>query len=87
MGLVLFGIVWSPLSMLIDALHGRLSRRFEFEADAFSKSTMGDGKPMITALKQLAKGHLAHLTPHPFHVALHDSHPPILERLQALAGK
>jgi STE24 endopeptidase len=87
MGLVLFSIVWSPLSLLIDMLHGRLSRRFEFEADAFSKSTLGDGLPMITALKQLAKGHLAHLTPHPFHVALHDSHPPILERLHALAAE
>ena len=36
------------------------------------------------ALLRLSKDHLAHPTPHPFHVALHHSHPPILERVAAL---
>jgi STE24 endopeptidase len=39
---------------------------------------------MIECLKKLSRDHLAHLTPHPFYVWLHHSHPPVMERITAL---
>ena len=84
MGLVLFMIVWKPWSVLLDVLHGTQSRRHEFVADAFSREACGDGGPLISALSRLSKDHLSHLTPHPFYVQLHYSHPPVVERLEAL---
>ena len=84
MGLVLFMILWQPWSVLLDVAQGWLSRKHEFEADAFSRAAMGNGAALAAALKRLSKDHLAHLTPHPFYVGLHYSHPPLLERLRAL---
>lgn len=84
MGFVLFTIVWKPVGLLLDLLHGRQSRKHEFEADAFAAKAVGSGAPLSTALKHLSRDHLSHLTPHPWYVALHHSHPPVLERLAAL---
>lgn len=86
MGLVLFGIVWKPAAILLDLIHGRFSRKHEFEADAFAAKAVGDGAPLATALKRLSRDHLSHLTPHPWFVALHHSHPPVIARLEALAS-
>ena len=87
MGLVLFSMVWKPAGVLLDLLHGRLSRRHEFEADAYSAQAMGGPGALMAALKRLSRDHLSHLTPHPWFVALHHSHPPVLARLEALKGQ
>ncbi len=86
MGFVLFSIVWKPAGLLLDLLHGLLSRRHEFEADAFAARAVGGPEMLIAALKRLSRDHLSHLTPHPWYVALHHSHPPVLARLRALRG-
>lgn len=85
MGMVLFMIVYSPWSRLFDPLVSLLSRRHEFEADHFASEAVGSSAPLVSALKRLSHDHLAHLTPHPFYVWLHYSHPPLTERLSALA--
>lgn len=84
MGMVLFMLVYRPWSNLFDPLVQGLSRKHEFQADRFAREAVGGHEPLSAGLKKLSKDHLAHLTPHPFYVWLHYSHPPMLERLNAL---
>ncbi len=83
-GFAFFGILFQPLSTVLGLFAGWLSRKFEFEADAFAKHAMASARPLADALTRLTKDHLGNPTPHPFYVTLHYSHPPILQRLQAL---
>ena len=83
-GLVVFGLVYEPLDMLLSAFVLALSRRHEFEADRFARETIGSSEELVTALERLSADHLDNLTPHPFYVALHHSHPPLLSRVRAL---
>jgi STE24 endopeptidase len=83
-GMAFFAILLSPLGTLLGLFSGWLSRKFEFEADAFARTAMQSPKPLAEALTRLTKDHLGNPTPHPFYVALHYSHPPILRRLAAL---
>jgi len=86
-GLVLFGLLFAPVSLALSAPVNALSRRFEREADGFAVRTLGSGLALAGALKRLASHALANLTPHPLEVALHYSHPPVLERVRRLQGK
>ncbi len=83
-GLVFFGLVFSPVELVLSLAVQAMSRRNEFEADAFAATTTGDGEPLVTALKKLSADTLTNLTPHPLDVFLHDSHPPVLQRITAL---
>jgi STE24 endopeptidase len=87
LGLALFMLIWQPWSVLLELLDGTLSRKHEFEADAFARQAVGTGETLVSALKKLSRDHLAHLTPHPFYVALHHSHPPVLQRIEQLTSK
>ncbi|HEY6000834.1 MAG TPA: M48 family metallopeptidase [bacterium] len=83
-GLVLFGILLTPVEFLLGAALNAWSRRNEYEADRFAAATTADPEAMVAALKKLSVRNLANLTPHPWHVALHYSHPPLLQRIAAL---
>ena len=83
-GLVFFSMLFSPIDMLISFFMSASSRKHEFEADAFARETTGDGELLVSALKALAADSLENLTPHPFYVKLHYSHPPVLQRIAAL---
>ncbi|RBP36632.1 STE24 endopeptidase [Roseimicrobium gellanilyticum] len=83
-GFAFFGILFQPVSTLIGLLGSWMSRKFEFEADAFAREAMASPKPLVDALTRLTRDHLGNPTPHPFYVTLHYSHPPILQRLEAL---
>ena len=83
-GFVLFGILFSPASRLIGILANAISRRHEFEADAYAAAATGSPEPLISALKKLSLTNLSHLTPHPLPVFLDHSHPPVLVRIRAL---
>ena len=83
-GMIFFGLLLTPLELVISVLMNKLSRHNEFEADRFAQETMRGGEGLIAALKKLASHNLANLTPHPFHVILHYSHPPLPERLAAI---
>ncbi len=84
MGLVLFGILYQPLGILTGLLGLALSRKNEFEADAFAAAALGTPIPLMEGLKRLSRDHLTHPQPHPLAVFLHYSHPPLVERLAAL---
>lgn len=85
-GLVFFGLLFTPIELVLSVVVNLWSRRYEFEADAFAARTTGDPGPLITALKKLSSDSLSNLTPHPLYVVLHHSHPPVLERIAALRG-
>jgi len=61
-----------------------LSRRNEFEADAFARGAVGSSAPMIGALRKLSQKNLSNLTPHPFYSLVLYSHPTLVERERAL---
>jgi STE24 endopeptidase len=83
-GLVFFGFLYSPASALLGILTNLLSRKQEFEADAFAARATGGGEALVSALKGLSVDSLSNLTPHPWLVFLEYSHPPVLQRIRAL---
>jgi len=83
-GLVLFGLLCTPIETGISLLLNALSRRNELEADAFAARTTGRAEALVSALKKLSAENLSNLTPHPLHVLLYHSHPPLLRRIAAL---
>ena len=83
LGLIAFGILYSPLGTMLSIFMNLNSRKNEFEADAFAKETY-DGVALATALKNLSVDSLSNLYPHPFYIFIHYSHPPLLKRLKAL---
>jgi len=83
-GILFFGLLYTPLEMVISVIMNALSRRNEYEADHFAAETIQHPQHFIEALKKLHAGNLSNLTPHPFYVFLNYSHPPLLERIHAI---
>jgi STE24 endopeptidase len=82
-----FGILFTPLSKILSILSHLLSRKHEFEADAYAAEKTGAAGCLVSALKKLSKDNLSNLTPHPFYAFLYHSHPPVLQRIEALRSK
>lgn len=82
--LVVISILLGPIQKLISVGMSALSRKHEYEADAYAASTVGSGKNLISALKKLTVDNLGNLRPHPLKVFLEYSHPPVLHRIAAL---
>lgn len=82
-GLIAFAIIYSPLSMIIGLVSSAVSRRNEYQADAYAVEHTGSDS-LISALKKLSKNNLSNLTPHPTYVFFHYSHPPLLQRIKAM---
>ncbi|MDP4266934.1 MAG: M48 family metallopeptidase [Bacteroidota bacterium] len=78
-----FGLLYSPLTLILDLGLNYLSRRYEKEADTFAAKNYYS-KSLQNALIKLSSDHLSNLNPHPFYVFFHYSHPPLLERLKVL---
>ena len=83
-GLVLFSILLEPVSKALGVLANAWSRRHEFEADAYAANVTGDGAALGEALKKMSADHLSHPSPAPLRVWLDYSHPPLVQRLEAL---
>lgn len=82
-GLIAFGVLYSPISGITGLFMNHLSRKFEYQADDYAKNTFA-GKPLISGLKKLSKNSLSNLTPHPLYVFAHYSHPTLLQRFRNL---
>ena len=83
LGLIGFSIIFSPISILSGILMKFVSRKNEFEADAYAKETF-NGEDLALALKKLSADSLSNIYPHPLYVFFHYSHPPLIKRLRAL---
>jgi STE24 endopeptidase len=83
MGILAFGLLYAPVSLLLGLLGNHISRRHEYEADAFAAKNFSP-EPLQEALKKLSVNNLSNLRPHPAYVFLHYSHPPLLKRLSHL---
>ncbi|HEX9826859.1 MAG TPA: M48 family metallopeptidase [Flavobacteriaceae bacterium] len=82
-GLIAFGLLYSPISGITGLLMNHLSRKFEYQADDYAKTTYRP-QPLISSLKKLNKNSLSNLTPHPAYVFIHYSHPTLLQRVENL---
>lgn len=85
LGLIAFGVLYSPISMLVGLGINLFLRRNEFQADRFARDHY-NGEKLVSSLKILSKNTLSNLTPHPAYVFFHYSHPPLLQRIRALKG-
>ncbi len=82
-GLIAFGILYSPISGITGLLTTLLSRKNEYQADEFAARNH-DADSLIKALKTISVNALSNLTPHPWYVFFHYSHPPLLQRVKTL---
>lgn len=84
-GLITFGILYSPISELTGILMNYISRRFEYQADDYARETFG-AEPLVSSLKKLSRKSLSNLTPHKANVFIHYSHPTLYQRVLNLSS-
>ena len=82
-GLVSFFILFSPVTLLLGMFQNIISRKMEYQADAYARDTY-DGEKLIDALKKLSVDNLSNLNPHPAYVFFNYSHPPIHKRIKSI---
>ena len=83
-GLLFFGLLYTPVELMLSIVFQVISRKNEYEADRFAAGTNDEPENLANALKKLSADHLSNLTPHPVYVFLNYSHPPLLKRVEAL---
>ena len=81
-GLIFFGLLYTPLELVLSMAMQAVSRRNERSADRFAAKTAPEPLSLIGALKKLSQKNLSNLTPHPFYAFLNYSHPPLLQRIE-----
>jgi len=79
-----FSILYSPISLVLDIFTNVLSRKFEYQADAFA-AKHGYAPQLESGLKKLTATSLGNLMPHPLYVFFHYSHPTLYQRIKRLA--
>jgi STE24 endopeptidase len=85
--ILLFTILTGYITFWFGPFSNTMSRRHEYEADAFASSMVNSPEPLIRALRKLHEKNLSNLTPHPFFSRFYYSHPTLLEREDALNSK
>lgn len=81
LGLLAFGVLYSPISLLTGLATHALSRHNEYQADRYAREKFS-ADHLISSLKKLSRNNLSNLTPHPVYVFFHYSHPPLLQRIR-----
>ena len=85
LSMIAFFMLFTPVSTLLGLVNNSFSRFNEYQADQYAIDTYPGGRDyMHSALKKLSVESLKNLNPHPWYVAVHYTHPPILERLANL---
>lgn len=84
-GLLLFSMVSGVYTFFMTPISSYISRKYEFEADAFAAEN-ADARDLISALVKMYKDNASTLTPDPIYSGYHHSHPPALVRVSFLEG-
>ena len=84
LGIIGFAILYTPISMIIGILMNLLSRKFEYQADAFAQKHQLE-EPLKSALIKLSKNSLSNINPHPLYVFVNYSHPTVYNRYTMLS--
>lgn len=82
--IVFFGLLFTPIELIISPVMQFISRRNEYQADQWAVETTANKQHLISGLKKLSSENLANLSPHPLFVLLNYSHPPLLNRLESI---
>jgi STE24 endopeptidase len=82
---LLFGLLSGAVMFWFTPLSNILSRKHEYEADAFARDAVGGAGPLVAALRKLSQKNLSNLTPHPWFSGFYYSHPTLVEREAAMA--
>jgi STE24 endopeptidase len=82
--LLLFSLLGGLVTFWTGPIFNAMSRKHEYEADAFAREAVGDWKPLSRALRNLSEKNLSNLNPHPLYSGFHYSHPTLLERERAM---
>lgn len=83
LGLIAFSVLFTPVSLFLGVFSSMLSRKNEYQADAYAAS-FGLAAPLISGLKKLSVKSLSNLNPDPLFVFFHYSHPTLLQRIETL---
>ena len=83
-GIFLMSLVFGEWGILLNPIMNFMSRRDEFQADAFAKKICGTGEPLCTALIKLNKENLSEIQVPKIYSVFNYNHPPLLERIAAL---
>ncbi|EDY81844.1 peptidase, M48 family [Verrucomicrobiia bacterium DG1235] len=83
---LLFGLIGGLFTFWMSPLFNIMSRKHEYEADAFARDVVGDWRPLSSALRNLSEKNLSNLLPHPAYSGFHYSHPTLLEREAAMSS-
>jgi STE24 endopeptidase len=82
-GLIVFSLLYQPISEFTGVGINYLSRRFEYQADNYAKTHIS-GMYLITALKKLSRKSLSNLNPDKWYEFVHYSHPNLAKRIKAI---
>jgi STE24 endopeptidase len=83
LSLIAFSLLFSPINLITSLFMHMLSRKNEYEADNYAKTTFA-AEPLISSLKKLTVNHLSNVQPHPAYVFFNYSHPTLLQRMRNL---
>lgn len=83
LNILAFGVLYSPVFMMLGLAMNVLSRKHEYQADGYVKENKM-GEQLISALKKISSKSLSNLTPHPAYVFVNYSHPTLLQRVEKL---
>lgn len=83
LSLIVFSLLFSPINLITSLFMHMLSRKNEYEADNYAKTTFA-AEPLISSLKKLTVNHLSNVQPHPAYVFFNYSHPTLLQRMRNL---
>ena len=85
LNILAFGVLYSPVSMMLGLAMNVLSRKHEYQADGYVKENKM-GEQLISALKKISSKSLSNLTPHPAYVFVNYLHPTLLQRVEKLTN-